>query len=73
MATRMRAVGWFEKPRAERLAAVLYPHLSDAQSQCDMLTTSQVENKRAGLERRLKAGQEKYKPTAPKQKSWWSK
>jgi hypothetical protein len=69
--TKMKPVGWFDRDRNSRLANVMFPYLSDPATQKEMLTTSEVEGKRAGLERRIKEGQEEYKPTAPKVTNSW--
>jgi hypothetical protein len=66
--TKMKPMGWFDRDRNSRLANVLYPYLSDPQTQQQVLKTSEVEQKRAGLERRMKAGAEQYRPKG----SWWS-
>jgi len=58
MVSKMKSVGWFEKPRAERLAQVLYPHLSDEASQKQMLDTAG--DKRASLQQRINQGSQMY-------------
>jgi hypothetical protein len=51
---------WHSRPRAERLANVLYPHLAPPETQREMVNLAAVENKRGGLERRIEQGQRAY-------------
>ena len=60
MTTKMKDVGWFAKPRAERLAQVLYPHLSDQPAQRQMLETAAVEGKQGQMANRITEGNKGY-------------
>jgi hypothetical protein len=62
---RMKPEKWHDRPRLERLAHVMYPHLSDPETQRQMMETAAVEGKQAGMQRRIDAGAQQ------KPKSWW--
>ena len=68
--TKMRQEKWHDRPRLERLAQVLYPHLADQATQKEMLDSAAVEQKQFGLARRIADGQQTYgamaKPSPPR-------
>jgi hypothetical protein len=50
-----RSVDWHSLPRQSRLAAVLYPHLTDAETQRDMANIARGENKKSPMQGRVDA------------------
>jgi hypothetical protein len=50
-----RPTGWHSKPRIERLAAVMYPHLTDAATQREMAQLAANEQKKSPMQGRLDA------------------
>jgi len=48
--SKMRPVRWHDRPRMERLAAVMYPHLADEQAQQEMAYYSRLESKRSPVD-----------------------
>ena len=59
--TKMKPVSWMERPRANRLASIMYPGLADEQARRDMDYLSKQEGKRSPVE--LRGGTPK--PTKP--------
>jgi hypothetical protein len=59
---------WHSRPRLERLANLMYPHLSDASTQKEVLGLAANEGKQRGLQRRIADGQQSYgiKPAEPR-------
>jgi hypothetical protein len=45
-----RSVDWHSLPRQSRLAAVLYPHLTDAETQRDMAALARNERKKSPMQ-----------------------
>jgi hypothetical protein len=45
-----RSVDWHSLPRQSRLAAVLYPHLTDAETQRDMAAIARGEGKKSPMQ-----------------------
>jgi hypothetical protein len=57
---KLRPAGeWDQRSRTEKLGAVLYPHLTDAATQAQMLKLAAVEGKEGQLAKRINAGTEK--------------
>ena len=59
--TKMKIPSWMERPRANRLASIIWPGLADEQARRDMDYLSKQEGKRSPTE--LRGGQSK--PTKP--------
>jgi hypothetical protein len=59
--TKLKQVDWHSRSRTERLANAMYPHLSDAATQAEMLKLAAVEGKQAGLAKRIQAGTERVR------------
>jgi hypothetical protein len=47
---KMKTVEWHKRPRIERLANVMYPHLADAETQRQMAEIARGEGRRSPLE-----------------------
>jgi hypothetical protein len=47
-----RSVDWFELPRQSRLAHVMYPHLSDGETQRDIAELARGEGKKSPMQAR---------------------
>jgi len=47
---KLKNVAWHDRPRMERLAAVMYPHLADEQAQREMAYYSRLEKKRSPID-----------------------
>jgi hypothetical protein len=60
-----RSVDWHSLPRQSRLAGVMYPHLSDGETQRDIAELAMNEGKKSPLQARME--QEKPK----QQRSKW--
>jgi hypothetical protein len=52
---------WHSRSRTERLGHVLYPHLSDAATQAEMIKLAALEGKQGGLVKRIQSGTEKVR------------
>jgi hypothetical protein len=52
MTTKMKPVSWHERPRANRLASIMYPGLADEQAQREMEYFAKQEGKRSPVEMR---------------------
>ena len=67
MTGKLRTEKWSERPRIEKLANFMYPHLSDASAQRDMLSVMQAQGRGPDLQKRIEAGQKAYriKPAEP--------
>jgi hypothetical protein len=61
-----RSVDWWSLPRQSRLAAVLYPHLTDAETQRDMAEIARGENKKSPLQGRVDAETARLEQQNPK-------
>jgi hypothetical protein len=63
--TKLRDLSWKERDRNSQLANALYPHLADPTTQKQLLDRAAEDGGqgRAGLERRMKAGQRDYRMT----------
>ena len=59
-----RSVDWHSLPRQSRLAAVMYPHLTDGETQRDMAYWAKSDNKKSPMQARLEQEQ-------PKQRRKW--
>jgi hypothetical protein len=46
---KMKPVSWHERPRINRIASILYPHLADDQAKRDMEYYARQEGKRSPL------------------------
>jgi hypothetical protein len=57
--TKLKQVDWHSRSRTERLANAMYPHLSDAATQAEMLKLAAIEGKQGQLAKRIQAGTEK--------------
>jgi hypothetical protein len=59
-----RSVDWHSLPRQSRLAAVMYPHLSDGETQRDIAELAMNEGKKSPMQAHREQEQ-------PKQRSKW--
>ena len=59
-----RSVDWHSLPRQSRLAAVMYPHLSDGETQRDIAELARNEGKKSPMQARMEQEQ-------PKRRSKW--
>jgi hypothetical protein len=59
-----KSISWHELPRSSRLARVLYPHLTDAETQREVAALARNEGKKSPLQARIEQQQ-------PKQRSKW--
>ena len=51
----VKKVDWDNRDRMSKLASVMYPNLSDPETQREMLSLAQAEGKQAALVKRMKA------------------
>lgn len=63
--TKIKPVAWHERPRANRLASIMYPGLADEQAKRDMDYFAKLEGKVSPLQRGS------FKSERPKQRSKW--
>ena len=57
---RLKPAGdWHSRPRANRLANVLYPHLAPKDVQQEMVALAKLEHRDASLAKRIQSGTEK--------------
>jgi hypothetical protein len=66
MATKMKPQTWADKPRIEKLAGAMFPHLLSPEDQRGMLAANPEQ--RAGMEKRIDQGSRDYgkaKPNVP--------
>jgi hypothetical protein len=47
---KLKNVAWHDRPRIERLAAVMYPQLADEQAQREMAYYSRLEGKQSPID-----------------------
>jgi hypothetical protein len=50
MTNRMKPVSWFERPRSNRLASILWPNLADQQAQREMAEITAAEGKKSPMQ-----------------------
>jgi hypothetical protein len=53
MPTKLKDLAWKDRPRSERLSAVLYPHLSDELRQKQMNDAARQDGRRAPAQQKL--------------------
>jgi len=67
---KLRDLSWKERGRASQLANALYPHLASPHVQKQLLDRAAQDGEQgsAGLERRIRSGQQQYgiEPTKPR-------